>query len=106
MSHCWALEPKDRPCFSKLVAFMEYQLSDVEDRVFKSLIMPKLTCSVTVILSPHTTDGFNVFLQLYYNVEGQKNGDSVYQNAPLTSEPQEIVKEDVRQSSVTDSEST
>ncbi|XP_060755802.1 receptor-type tyrosine-protein kinase FLT3 [Neoarius graeffei] len=75
MSHCWALEPKDRPCFSKLVAFMEYQLSDVEDR-------------------------------LYYNVEGQKNGDSVYQNAPLTSEPQEIVKEDVRQSSVTDSEST
>lgn len=85
---------------------MEYQLNDVEDQVFKSLITPKLTCNVTVILSPNTTDGFNVFLQLYYNVEGQKNGDSVYQNAPVTSEPQEIVKDDVHQSSVTDPEST
>ncbi|KAB5533244.1 hypothetical protein PHYPO_G00129570 [Pangasianodon hypophthalmus] len=72
MCRCWALEPKDRPCFSKLVAFMEYQLSDVEK-------------------------------QLYYNIQGQKSGDSVYQNAPVTSEPHEIVKEEAHQSSVSDS---
>lgn len=48
-------------------------------------------------------DGFNVFPQLYYNVEGQKKGDSVYQNTPVIPESQEIVKEDEHQSSVTDS---
>ncbi|KAM9436787.1 receptor-type tyrosine-protein kinase FLT3-like [Clarias gariepinus] len=72
MCHCWALEPQNRPCFSKLVAFMEYQLSEFEE-------------------------------QLYYNVEGQKKGDSVYQNTPVIPESQEIVKEDEHQSSVTDS---
>ncbi|XP_017309341.1 receptor-type tyrosine-protein kinase FLT3 isoform X2 [Ictalurus punctatus] len=72
MCRCWALEPKDRPCFSKLVAFMEFQLSDFEER-------------------------------LYYNIKGQKNCDSVYQNTPVTSEPPEILKEDAVQSSVTDS---
>ncbi|GAA6100137.1 receptor-type tyrosine-protein kinase FLT3 [Tachysurus ichikawai] len=71
MCHCWALEPKDRPCFSRIVAFMEYQLSDVEER-------------------------------LYHNVEGKKNSDSTYQNAPRTSEPV-TVKEYAHQSSVTDS---
>ncbi|XP_062841299.1 receptor-type tyrosine-protein kinase FLT3 [Trichomycterus rosablanca] len=34
MCRCWALEPKDRPCFSKLVSFMEYQLTDVEQQLY------------------------------------------------------------------------
>ncbi|KAI4881730.1 hypothetical protein NFI96_026569 [Prochilodus magdalenae] len=34
MCRCWALEPKDRPCFSKLVAFMEHQLTDVEEQLY------------------------------------------------------------------------
>ncbi|KAI5627451.1 receptor-type tyrosine-protein kinase FLT3 [Silurus asotus] len=72
MCHCWALEPKARPSFSKLLDFMECQLSDVEER-------------------------------LYYNVKRQKNGDSVYKNAPVTPKPHEPVEEDVHQSSFTDS---
>ncbi|KAK3541484.1 hypothetical protein QTP86_027236, partial [Hemibagrus guttatus] len=72
MCHCWALEPKDRPSFTRLVAFMEHQLNDVEER-------------------------------LYYNVEGKKNSDSMYQNAPVTSDQQETVKEDADQSTVSDS---
>ncbi|XP_026863919.2 receptor-type tyrosine-protein kinase FLT3 isoform X2 [Electrophorus electricus] len=55
MRQCWALQPKDRPCFSKMVAFMETQLADIEE-------------------------------QLYYNVRGQQNS-SIYQNAPVISEP-------------------
>ncbi|KAF7691659.1 receptor-type tyrosine-protein kinase FLT3 isoform X2 [Silurus meridionalis] len=72
MCHCWALEPKARPSFSKLLDFMECQLSDVEER-------------------------------LYYNVKRQKNGDSVYKNAPVTPKPHEPVEEDAHQSSFTDS---
>ncbi|KAG7317575.1 hypothetical protein KOW79_018610 [Hemibagrus wyckioides] len=63
MSHCWAPEPKDRPSFTRLVAFMEHQLSDAEE-------------------------------QLYYNLEGKQNSDSMYRNALVTSEQQETVRED------------
>lgn len=49
---CWAPEPKDRPSFTRLVAFMEHQLSDAEEQVFKSLI--QFTFSVNVS-SPLTT---------------------------------------------------
>ncbi|KAG9283346.1 receptor-type tyrosine-protein kinase FLT3 [Astyanax mexicanus] len=34
MCRCWALEPKDRPSFSKLVSFMECQLTDVEEQLY------------------------------------------------------------------------
>ncbi|KAL6462802.1 hypothetical protein MHYP_G00292240 [Metynnis hypsauchen] len=73
MCRCWALESRDRPCFSKLVAFMEYQLTDVEE-------------------------------QLYYNVGGQKNNDSIYKNAPVILQRAETVEEEVVcQSALTDS---
>ncbi|KAK1806526.1 hypothetical protein P4O66_005037 [Electrophorus voltai] len=60
MRQCWALQPKDRPCFSKMVAFMETQLADIEEQVHNGC--------------------------LYYNVRGQQNS-SIYQNAPVISEP-------------------
>uniref|UniRef100_A0A672ZKY5 receptor protein-tyrosine kinase n=1 Tax=Sphaeramia orbicularis TaxID=375764 RepID=A0A672ZKY5_9TELE len=33
MCKCWALEPSDRPSFSKLLSFMFDQLADIEDKV-------------------------------------------------------------------------
>lgn len=33
MCRCWMLDPVDRPCFSKLVAFMEKELAALEERV-------------------------------------------------------------------------
>ncbi|XP_066534365.1 receptor-type tyrosine-protein kinase FLT3 isoform X2 [Hoplias malabaricus] len=63
MSQCWCLDPRDRPSFSKLVAFMEYQLNDVEE-------------------------------QLYFNVGGKQNGDSIYKNTPVSLELTELAKDD------------
>ena len=37
MQRCWALEPQDRPCFSKLVVFMENELADMEEKVTRPL---------------------------------------------------------------------
>ncbi|XP_042562310.1 receptor-type tyrosine-protein kinase FLT3 [Clupea harengus] len=34
MQRCWALEPQDRPCFSKLVVFMENELADMEEKIY------------------------------------------------------------------------
>ncbi|KAI7792364.1 putative receptor-type tyrosine-protein kinase FLT3 [Triplophysa rosa] len=34
MCHCWSLDPVDRPCFSKLVAFMEKKLAALEERLY------------------------------------------------------------------------
>ncbi|XP_056594086.1 receptor-type tyrosine-protein kinase FLT3 isoform X2 [Triplophysa dalaica] len=34
MSRCWSLDPVDRPCFSKLVAFMEKKLAALEERLY------------------------------------------------------------------------
>ncbi|XP_052398892.1 receptor-type tyrosine-protein kinase FLT3-like [Carassius gibelio] len=34
MCRCWMLDPVDRPCFSKLVAFMEKELSALEERLY------------------------------------------------------------------------
>ncbi|KAL2085205.1 hypothetical protein ACEWY4_018525 [Coilia grayii] len=34
MRRCWALEPRDRPCFSKLVVFMENALADMEEKIY------------------------------------------------------------------------
>lgn len=34
MCRCWSLDPADRPCFSKLVAFMNKELADLEERLY------------------------------------------------------------------------
>ncbi|XP_048031027.1 receptor-type tyrosine-protein kinase FLT3 [Megalobrama amblycephala] len=34
MCRCWTLDPVDRPCFSKLVAFMEKELAALEERLY------------------------------------------------------------------------
>ncbi|XP_016363860.1 receptor-type tyrosine-protein kinase FLT3-like [Sinocyclocheilus rhinocerous] len=34
MCRCWMLDPVDRPCFSKLVAFMEKELAALEERLY------------------------------------------------------------------------
>ncbi|XP_062377501.1 receptor-type tyrosine-protein kinase FLT3 isoform X2 [Sardina pilchardus] len=34
MRRCWALEPQDRPCFSKLVVFMENELAEMEEKIY------------------------------------------------------------------------
>uniref|UniRef100_A0A8C1VTE9 receptor protein-tyrosine kinase n=1 Tax=Cyprinus carpio TaxID=7962 RepID=A0A8C1VTE9_CYPCA len=34
MCRCWMLDPVNRPCFSKLVAFMEKELSALEERLY------------------------------------------------------------------------
>nr|XP_001921760.3 receptor-type tyrosine-protein kinase FLT3 [Danio rerio] len=34
MCRCWALNPVDRPCFSKIVAFMEKELAALEERLY------------------------------------------------------------------------
>ncbi|KAL1248647.1 hypothetical protein QQF64_021965 [Cirrhinus molitorella] len=34
MCRCWMLDPDDRPCFSKLVAFMEKELAALEERLY------------------------------------------------------------------------
>ncbi|KAF5894362.1 receptor-type tyrosine-protein kinase FLT3-like [Clarias magur] len=73
------------------------------DNTFYAMIERGFKMERPYYASESVMDGFNVFLQLYYNIEGQKKVDSVYQNTPVTPEPQEIVKEDERQSSVTDS---
>ncbi|XP_076869575.1 receptor-type tyrosine-protein kinase FLT3-like isoform X2 [Brachyhypopomus gauderio] len=71
MRRCWALQPRDRPSFSKLVAFMESQLAHMEEK-------------------------------LYYNVGEQRNS-SVYQNAPVVTQPEETTEEqNSRQPSATD----
>lgn len=80
---------------------MEHQLSDAEEQVFKSLIQFNVQCKR--IFSSNNTDGFHVFLQLYYNLEGKQNTDSMYQNAPVTSEQQETVREDADQSTGSES---
>ncbi|XP_072545222.1 receptor-type tyrosine-protein kinase FLT3 [Salminus brasiliensis] len=72
MCRCWALEPRDRPCFSKLLAFMECQLTDVEE-------------------------------QLYYNIGGQQNSDSIYKNTPVTLELEMVQEQDACESSPMDS---
>ena len=36
MCQCWGLEPSDRPAFSKLAAFMEVQLTNMEEEVGSS----------------------------------------------------------------------
>uniref|UniRef100_A0A3B4EHP9 receptor protein-tyrosine kinase n=1 Tax=Pygocentrus nattereri TaxID=42514 RepID=A0A3B4EHP9_PYGNA len=103
MCRCWALESRDRPCFSKLVAFMEYQLTDVEEQVIPSSTVckrPEFVCyfGLRNLILHH------VFLQLYYNVGGQKNSDSVYKNAPVILQRAETVEEEVVcQSALTDS---
>ncbi|TRY76059.1 hypothetical protein DNTS_012278 [Danionella cerebrum] len=37
MCHCWSLNPADRPCFSKLVAFVENALSALEERLYRNV---------------------------------------------------------------------
>ncbi|XP_029482234.1 receptor-type tyrosine-protein kinase FLT3 isoform X1 [Oncorhynchus nerka] len=44
MCKCWALEPRDRPHFSKLVAFMDDQLADMEEKLYHN-ILDKRCCS-------------------------------------------------------------
>lgn len=34
MCRCWSLDPEDRPCFSKFVAFMEKELAVLEERLY------------------------------------------------------------------------
>lgn len=34
MRRCWALQPQDRPCFSKLVVFMENELAEMEEKIY------------------------------------------------------------------------
>ncbi|XP_041717699.1 receptor-type tyrosine-protein kinase FLT3 isoform X1 [Coregonus clupeaformis] len=38
MCKCWALEPQDRPHFSKLVAFMDDQLADMEEKLYHNIL--------------------------------------------------------------------
>ncbi|CDQ82649.1 unnamed protein product [Oncorhynchus mykiss] len=38
MCKCWALEPRDRPHFSKLVAFMDDQLADMEEKLYHNIL--------------------------------------------------------------------
>ncbi|XP_029979596.1 receptor-type tyrosine-protein kinase FLT3 [Sphaeramia orbicularis] len=38
MCKCWALEPSDRPSFSKLLSFMFDQLADIEDKLYHNMI--------------------------------------------------------------------
>lgn len=44
MSRCWALEPQDRPCFSKLVVFMENELAEMEEKVTNNLTIQEALC--------------------------------------------------------------
>ncbi|XP_051971100.1 receptor-type tyrosine-protein kinase FLT3-like [Xyrauchen texanus] len=37
MCHCWSLDPADRPCFSKLVAFMQNELAAFEERIYYNI---------------------------------------------------------------------
>ncbi|KAG5268774.1 hypothetical protein AALO_G00216300 [Alosa alosa] len=37
MRRCWALEPQDRPCFSKLVVFMENELAEIEEKIYLNI---------------------------------------------------------------------
>ncbi|XP_043082791.1 receptor-type tyrosine-protein kinase FLT3 [Puntigrus tetrazona] len=37
MCRCWMLDPVNRPCFSKLVAFMEKELADLEERLYYNI---------------------------------------------------------------------
>ncbi|KAK6299638.1 hypothetical protein J4Q44_G00296710 [Coregonus suidteri] len=38
MCKCWAREPRDRPHFSKLVAFMGDQLADMEEKLYHNIL--------------------------------------------------------------------
>ncbi|XP_067290517.1 receptor-type tyrosine-protein kinase FLT3 isoform X2 [Pseudorasbora parva] len=37
MCRCWTLDPVDRPCFSKLVGFMEKELAALEERLYHNI---------------------------------------------------------------------
>ncbi|XP_062335616.1 receptor-type tyrosine-protein kinase FLT3 [Osmerus eperlanus] len=38
MCKCWALEPRERPVFSKLVAFMDDQMTDMEENLYQNIL--------------------------------------------------------------------
>ncbi|XP_046879479.1 receptor-type tyrosine-protein kinase FLT3 [Hypomesus transpacificus] len=38
MCKCWALEPRERPVFSKLVAFMDDQMTDMEEKLYQNIL--------------------------------------------------------------------
>ncbi|KAM4606272.1 receptor-type tyrosine-protein kinase FLT3-like isoform 2-T2 [Polymixia lowei] len=67
MCKCWTLEPGSRPPFSKLVAFMDDQLTDVEEMLYHNM--------------------------LDQNMLDQSSNDLIYQNATATSDISALTKE-------------
>ena len=59
MCKCWALEPRGRPHFAKLVAFMGDQLADIEEKVrfkqhtYQTLQLASTQHSIRIRISSH-----------------------------------------------------
>ncbi|XP_035269642.1 receptor-type tyrosine-protein kinase FLT3 isoform X1 [Anguilla anguilla] len=52
MRLCWALEPHARPPFSKLVAFMETELEDVEEKLYSNMTGSKSRTYKNILQTP------------------------------------------------------